>query len=40
MKFTYTHITKDYTEIAEYKSYTNTNCVPKFCRELQTITEQ
>ena len=23
----------------KYKSYTNTNCVPKFCRELQTITE-
>ena len=24
----------------KYKSYTNTNCVPKFCRDLQTITEQ
>jgi hypothetical protein len=23
----------------KYKSYTNTNCVPKFCRDLQTITE-
>ena len=23
----------------KYKSYTNTNCVPKFCRELQTIVE-
>jgi hypothetical protein len=23
----------------KYKSYTNSNCVPKFCRELQTITE-
>ena len=22
----------------KYKSYTNSNCVPKFCRELQTIT--
>ena len=21
----------------KYKSYTNTNCVPKFCRDLQTI---
>jgi len=24
---------------AKYKSYTNSNCVPKFCRDLQTITE-
>ena len=24
----------------KYKSYTNTNCVPRFCRDLQTITEQ
>ena len=24
----------------EYKSYTNSNTVPKFCRELSTITEQ
>ena len=24
---------------AKYKSYTNTNCVPKFCRDLQTIVE-
>ena len=23
----------------KYKSYTNSNCVPKFCRDLQTITE-
>jgi len=23
----------------EYKSYTNSNTVPKFCRELSTITE-
>ena len=23
----------------KYKSYTNSNCVPSFCRELQTITE-
>ena len=23
----------------KYKSYTNTNCVPKFCRDLQTVTE-
>ena len=23
----------------KYKSYTNTNCVPKFCRDLQTIVE-
>ena len=23
----------------KYKSYTNTNCVPSFCRNLQTITE-
>ncbi len=23
----------------KYKSYTNTNCVPKFCRNLQTIVE-
>ena len=23
----------------EYKSYTNSNTVPKFCRELATITE-
>ena len=23
----------------KYKSYTNTNCVPRFCRDLQTITE-
>ena len=23
----------------KYKSYTNSNCVPKFCRNLQTITE-
>jgi len=23
----------------KYKSYTNTNYVPKFCRDLQTITE-
>ena len=23
----------------KYKSYTNTNCVPKFCRDLQTITK-
>ena len=23
----------------KYKSYTNTNCVPKFCRDLQVITE-
>ena len=21
----------------KYKSYTNSNCVPKFCRDLQTI---
>ena len=24
----------------EYKSYTNSNTVPKFCRELSTIVEQ
>ena len=24
----------------KYKSYTNSNCVPSFCRDLQTITEQ
>ena len=24
---------------AKYKSYTNTNAVPAFCRNLQTITE-
>ena len=23
----------------KYKSYTNSNCVPSFCRNLQTITE-
>jgi len=23
----------------KYKSYTNSNCVPKFCRDLQTIVE-
>ena len=23
----------------KYKSYTNSNCVPSFCRDLQTITE-
>ena len=23
----------------KYKSYTNTNCVPAFCRNLQTVTE-
>jgi len=23
----------------KYKSYTNSNCVPKFCRDLQTISE-
>ena len=23
----------------KYKSYTNSNCVPKLCRDLQTITE-
>ena len=23
----------------KYKSYTNSNCVPKFCRNLQTIVE-
>ena len=23
----------------KYKSYTNTNCVPKFCRDLQTVTK-
>jgi len=23
----------------KYKSYTNSNCVTKFCRDLQTITE-
>ena len=23
----------------KYKSYTNSNCVPKFCRNLQTIIE-
>ena len=23
----------------KYKSYTNSNCVPKFCRDLHTITE-
>ena len=23
----------------KYKSYTNSNCVPSFCRELQTIVE-
>ena len=23
----------------KYKSYTNANCVPSFCRELQTIVE-
>ena len=23
----------------KYKSYTNSNCVPKFCRDLQTVTE-
>ena len=23
----------------KYKSYTNTNCVQKFCRDLQTIVE-
>ena len=23
----------------KYKSYTNSNCVPKFCRNLQTISE-
>ena len=23
----------------KYKSYTNSNCVPKFCRDLQVITE-
>ena len=23
----------------KYKSYTNSNCVPKFCRDLQTIIE-
>jgi len=25
--------------IDKYKSYTNSNCVPSFCRDLQTITE-
>ena len=24
----------------EYKSYTNSNAVPKFCRELSEVTEQ
>ena len=24
----------------EYKSYTNSNIVPKFCRELATVSEQ
>ena len=24
----------------KYKSYTNSNCVPSFCRNLQTVTEQ
>jgi len=23
----------------KYKSYTNSNCVPKFCRDLQTVSE-
>jgi len=23
----------------KYKSYTNSNCVPSFCRDLQTISE-
>ena len=23
----------------KYKSYTNSNCVPSFCRNLQTVTE-
>ena len=25
------------TKLKKYKSYTNSNCVPSFCRELQTI---
>ena len=25
--------------LEKYKSYTNSNCVPSFCRDLQTITE-
>ena len=24
----------------KYKSYTNSNCVPKFCRDLQTVVKQ
>ena len=24
----------------KYKSYTNSNCVPSFCRNLQTVSEQ
>ena len=37
MKFTYTYITKDYTEITEYKVNKNNKIKVKYVRNIRTL---